>query len=233
MSLIKKLRQRIARQALSPIARAVLRQRLTYLSVEKFQRIERALKETRSVPGDIVEFGVALGGSAIVLAHGAGVQKRFFGLDVFSMIPPPTSDKDDEKSKKRYEVIRTGQSSGIGGDQYYGYREDLFSDVKDAFQRNGVPVDAQKIVLLKGLFEETWPTVEVERVSLVHIDCDWHDPVAFGLRETADKLSTGGMIILDDYHTFGGCKIAVDAFLQERSDFEFEDGQNPILRKTR
>jgi O-methyltransferase len=75
------------------------------------------------VSGDVLEFGVALGGSAIVLAGIAGLaHRRFYGFDVFEMIPAPTSEKDDEKSKQRYNLIASGKSEGIGGDLYYGYR---------------------------------------------------------------------------------------------------------------
>src|SRR3546814_12277723 len=54
---------------LSETARRIREERLTYLPVRKLVRIEAALAEVkrRKVSGDIVEFGVALGGSAILL----------------------------------------------------------------------------------------------------------------------------------------------------------------------
>src|SRR3546814_5039726 len=105
---------------------------LTYLPVRKLVRIEAALAEVkrRNVSGDIVEFGVALGGSAILLARETSEARRFFGLDVFAMIPPPTSEKDDPKSKTRYEAIASGQAQGLNGDPYYGYRDDLYEHVR-------------------------------------------------------------------------------------------------------
>src|SRR5690606_20177900 len=148
----------------------VVRDRLTYLSFDKLRRIRRALNETKQVKGDILEFGVALGGSGIILAHATGASRRFLGFDVFGMIPPPTSEKDDPKSKDRYETIRAGASQGIGGDEYYGYKADLFSEVAASFRRHGAPVDGQKVILCKGLFEETWPTEQVEAVAVAHID---------------------------------------------------------------
>jgi asparagine synthase (glutamine-hydrolysing) len=218
-------------RSLDSTSRAVLRQKLTYLSVQKLQRIERAVATTRELPGDVLEFGVALGGSGIILAHGAGKQRRFIGFDVFDMIPPPSSEKDDDKSRARYELIRSGKSRGIHGDEYYGYRNDLFEEVKLAFARNGAPVDGERIMLVKGLFEETWPTINVSAIALAHIDCDWYDPVKFCLDACAGKMCKGGMVVIDDYYDWAGCRTAVDAFLAERKDFMFEDGPNPILRK--
>jgi len=214
-------------------ARSVRRDRLTYLTVEKLLRLEEVARkiEIQKIPGDILEFGVAMGGTAIVLAGKAGEGRCFHGFDVFAMIPPPTSEKDDEKSKQRYEVISSGQSQGIDGDQYYGYRENLYEFVKANFARYGYSVDGEKIQLHAGLFENTWPTVGIKHIALAHIDCDWYDPVKYCLDAVADKLSVGGMLLIDDYHDYGGAKTAVDEFLKSNSNFIFENGCNPVLRK--
>jgi asparagine synthase (glutamine-hydrolysing) len=218
---------------LDAVTKAVVKDRLTYLSFDKLLRLQRALKEIEKTEGDILEFGVALGGSGIVLALNKGTSRRFLGFDVFQMIPAPISEKDDAASKARYEAIKSGASKGIGGDKYYGYRDDLFSEVKASFARHGAPVNGHSIVLYRGLFEETWPTASVGPVALAHIDCDWYDPVRFCLHAIADKVSAGGIVIIDDYNDWSGCRNAVDEFIAERKDFVFEDGPNPFLRKMR
>ena len=232
LNLLRKVRRRFRFRMLRSETRRVVRDRLTYLSTGKLKRLEGAARETRGIPGDILEFGVALGGSGIILAHDARPDRRFHGFDVFAMIPPPVSDKDDAQSKVRYEVIKSGQSDGIGGDEYYGYRPDLLSDVKAAFARHGVPVDDGKVILHQGLFEQTWEPAGVGCIALVHIDCDWYDPVKFCLEVCADKVSAGGVMVIDDYNDYGGCRVAVDEFLASRRDFTFEPGENPILRKS-
>ena len=233
MKVIAKLR-RLARRllglGLSADARAVSNAGLTYLSPAKLRRIEQALQAAQSVPGDFLEFGVALGGSAILIARRAE-GRRFHGFDVFAMIPEPTSDKDDDKSRRRYEIIKSGESRGLDGDTYYGYRPDLFDQVKASFARHGVPVDDDRVILHKGLFEDTVPGAGLEAVAFAHIDCDWYDPVRYCLAAIADKMSVGGAIVIDDYHDYGGCRTAVDEFLAEQPDFSFEDEPNPILRR--
>jgi asparagine synthase (glutamine-hydrolysing) len=224
-------RNRVQLASLKATTRAVVADRLTYLSLAKLQRIERAIEQTRHVAGDLVEFGVALGGSGIMIAHGAGPDRAFRGFDVFGMIPPPTSAKDDAKSKDRYQIIASGQSEGIEGDKYYGYRDDLLSEVEAAFARHGVPVDGQRVALYKGLFEDTWEGAGIERIAFAHIDCDWYDPVTFCLNVCADRLGDSGRIVIDDYHDYAGCRTAVDEFLARRADFLMEPGANPILRK--
>lgn len=90
------------KQVPSRLALTLKNEGLTYLNNDKLLRIEAATAtvDAEKVPGCFVEFGVALGGSAVLLAHSARAGGRsFHGFDVFSTIPEPTSDKDDAKSK--------------------------------------------------------------------------------------------------------------------------------------
>ncbi|MER9681888.1 TylF/MycF family methyltransferase [Mesorhizobium sp. M0184] len=201
------------------VARSVQRARLTYLSDAKFISLRDAIRQLgrEKVPGDFIEYGIALGGSAIYIASELDGDRHFHGYDVFGMIPSPT-EQDDEKSKARYETIRSGRSTGIGGDTYYGYQGNLFDKVSASFTGFGVPVDGERIVLHKGLFEDTVDFDPKTRIALAHVDCDWHDPVKFCLERTFEVLSPGGVMILDDYNDYGGCRTATDEFLAGRAD---------------
>ncbi len=194
-----------------PMARAVKRDNLTYLSWAKLRSLERALADVleRPVPGDLIEAGVARGGSAILLASQLDGDRRFAGYDVFGMIPEP-SERDSDDAHSRYETIRSGGSRGLGGDQYYGYADDLLGDVRQAFGRHGVQL-GDRVELRPGLFEDT---LRPERaIALAHIDCDWHDPVLLCLERIYPWLSPGGYLIADDYHDYDGCARACHEFL--------------------
>ncbi len=148
--------------SLSETARGVRNDRLTYLSAEKLNRLEEGLNSAieAGATGDVLEFGVALGGSAIVLAKAACRYGRtFHGFDVFGIIPPPVSDHDDEKSKRRYEDIAAGRSKGIGGDAYYGYRRGLFEEVQASFSRYRVPGDGKTVWFIKACSKKLGPAI--------------------------------------------------------------------------
>jgi asparagine synthase (glutamine-hydrolysing) len=235
-AVVIRARRFVDNSLLSDTARSVRRERLTYLSARRLRRLERALGEVlrQAVPGDIAEFGVALGGSGIILAQEAKRQNRkFHGFDVFGMIPPPVSDKDDEKARDRYKTIVNRESKGLGGDVYYGYRENLYDDVCRSFMKHGLEVDGVTVSLHKGLFENTLPNARIDQIAFAHIDCDWYDPVAFCLDNVAKRMAPRGVILLDDYHDYGGCRTATDEFLRAHPDFSFEDGENVILRRSR
>jgi O-methyltransferase len=225
MTTLSRMRQRLTtrlnRLRLPAVAREVKRQRLTYLSDAKFLSLRQVVREIarKGIPGDFVEYGIALGGSAVYLVSETGARRHFRGYDVFAMIPAP-GERDDDTSKRRYEVIRSGQSKGIGGDPYYGYQQDLFGRVCKTFESFGYPVDGVKVVLHRGLFEQTVRFAPTDQVALAHIDCDWYDPVRLCLERTADVLPRGGFLILDDYNDYGGCRKAADEFLAADPRFE-------------
>jgi asparagine synthase (glutamine-hydrolysing) len=190
-------------------ARKVRRERLTYLSPDKLASLAAAVRRVKKegVAGSFLEFGVALGGSAIYLAQEAG-ERGFTGYDVFGMIPPP-GEKDERDSQERYARIASGAAKGLGGDTYYGYEDDLLTKVKAAFARYGVPADGTRVRLLKGLFQDTLSLGPDEAVAFAHIDCDWYDPVLFCITRIAPHLSVGGAMAIDDYNDYAGCKKAV------------------------
>jgi O-methyltransferase len=217
----KRVMSTLDRLRLPAIAREVKRRHLTYLSDAKFLSLHEVIRdiERNGVPGDFVEFGIALGGSAVFLASECHDGRRFHGYDVFGMIPPP-GQQDDAKSKARYGVISSGQSKGLGGEVYYGYQDNLLSRVSETFASFGMPVDNRKIALHPGLFENTVKFAPGDQVALAHLDCDWYEPVKVCLERTCAVLCPGGFMILDDYNDYDGCRKAADEFVAAYPKFK-------------
>lgn len=198
-----------------PIVREVRKRKLTYLPVaalnDLFEAAVTAEREMR--PGIFLEAGCALGGSAIVLAKAKDPRRPLFIHDVFGMIPPPT-DEDGPDIHRRYEKIKSGQAVGIGGSTYYGYETDLIDRVRETFTTFDLPVAANAINLVKGLFQDT--ITGDEPVALAHIDGDWYQSVRTCLDRIGPRLPSGGVMVIDDYFYWSGCRKAVDEFLAER-----------------
>lgn len=202
-----------AQRSLSPIAKDVRARRLTYLTPRRLLALQTCAEHAHAdgVPGDFLECGVALGGSAILLASMAGEGRAFHGYDVFGLIPPP-GPNDPPEAHARHAEITSGSSPGLGGDVYYGYQDDLLQRVTEAFSDFGITV-GEDVQLHRGLFDDT---LHVDGpVALAHVDSDWFDPVDTCLRRIAPQLSPGGRIVLDDYFDYGGCRKAADAFVAE------------------
>jgi hypothetical protein len=166
-------------------------------------------------PGAFLEAGCALGGSAMVITQAKAPGRPLYIYDVFGMIPPPT-DEDGPDIHERYEKIKSGQAAGIGGDPYYGYEEALMDRVRDTFATLGLPVDDNAVTLVKGLFQDT--ITGDDPVALAHIDGDWYDSVRTCLERIGPRLSPGGIMVIDDYFYWSGCRTAVDEFLAAHPD---------------
>ncbi len=200
-----------------PIRKAiefVLKEHLSYLKLQPLMELAAGVAEIEkeSVPGIFIETGCALGGSGIVIASAKKTSVPLRIFDTFGLIPSPSAN-DGQDVHDRYSVIQSGQSNGIGGKKYYGYIQDLQQRVESNFMAAGWPVERNAVALVKGLYQDT---LKIEDpVAFAHIDCDWYESVKTCLDRISPRLSPGGLLIIDDYYSYSGCKKAVDGFLEE------------------
>ncbi|WP_445372685.1 TylF/MycF/NovP-related O-methyltransferase [Methylomonas sp. HW2-6] len=206
--------------------------KLTYLSERKLASLLntcRAIEEA-NLPGIFIEAGCALGGSAVLIATTKNTVRPFFIYDVFGMIPPPTKE-DTQDVHDRYRTIVEGKSTGIDGDKYYGYQDNLYDTVKSNLGAFGINREEQSVSLIKGLVQDT---MKIDQpVAFAHIDVDWYEPVMTCIRRVFPNLVLGGSIILDDYHDWGGCRKAVDEYLREVTGQFVLDDSARSLKVTR
>lgn len=196
-------------------------QRLTYLEPTALLDLrDRARQmEQKQIQGAVMEAGCALGGSAVVLAASKARDRPMYVYDVFGTIPSP-SDNDGADVDARYEVIASGEAKGIDGDPYYGYQPDLKGMVANTFTAFGVTTEENAIQLVEGLFQDT--IYPAGPVALAHVDGDWYESVKVCLERIWPVLSRGGVIVIDDYDHWSGCRTAVDEFLAARPDCSTE-----------
>lgn len=199
----------------------VRERKLTYLNERCLSDLARAVAEAdrERLPGLIVEAGTALGGSAIVMAHAKQPARRMRVYDAFTMIPPP-SDHDGDDVHHRYAKISSGRASGIGGDTYYGYRDDLLGEVTASFEAFGVDLAESNVRLIKGYFDETLHLDEP--VAVAHLDGDWYESTRTCLERIEPHLVSGGRLVIDDYFKWSGCRRAVDEYFDGRTGYEFK-----------
>lgn len=220
----QEIRRAIQSSKAPGVARTVVDRRLTYLTWPRLHSLQRAVRDVEEVPGDIVECGVGLGGSGVVLASLS--RRPYHGYDVFGMVPPPGGG-DAFDAHARYHQIVGGQVRGPGGDPYFGYRRDLIGTVTDTFARFGL----REVTLHQGRFEETLhPQAPV---ALAHVDCEWHDAVAVCLARLEPWLGRGAVVVVDDYFAFAGVRTATDAFVAQHPEFEvLRSPEHLVLRRT-
>jgi len=161
------------------------------------------------IPGDIVEAGVADGGSAALIAqpHAHNDARRLYLYDTWEGIPPATPE------------------DGVLAQSHTGAWKGTQGKVCEALALVGYP--ERLVQWRKGLFADSMTSGQPlpSRVALLHVDSDWHDSVLLALRTFFPRVSDGGYIILDDWAYWQGCRKAFYAFCQET-------GETPLLERS-
>jgi hypothetical protein len=152
------------------------------------------------VPGDVVECGTARGGSAALLAlalRDLQDARRVWAFDTFEGLPPPTANDPDYDTAVQHVGTCRGELDQVAG----------------LMARLGV---GDRVTLVKGLFQDTLPGIELPSIALLHLDGDWYDSVKFCLDRLYDQVSPGGVIQIDDFGYWEGARKATLDFFRER-----------------
>jgi O-methyltransferase len=158
------------------------------------------------IPGDWVECGVWRGGSAMVMALrllAAGDMYRTLWLyDTFARMVAP-GERDEPEVHERYAATRArGEWVGSPVD-----------DVRRNLLGTGFPPD--RIEVVEDKVEDTIPARASETIGLRRLDTDWYDSTRDELEHLWDRLSHGGVLIIDDYGHWRGAREAVDEFFEK------------------
>ena len=71
------------------------------------------------------------------------------------------------------------------------------------------------MVIRKGLFIQTFKQTLPQRIALLHIDGDWYESVLLTLETFYPLVADGGVIILDDFGFWEGCRRAFYEFCRK------------------
>jgi hypothetical protein len=64
--------------------------------------------------------------------------------------------------------------------------------------------------------EKTLPETRPEKISLLRLDTDWYESTRCELEYLFPLLSPGGILIIDDYGHWHGCRKAVNEYFSTR-----------------
>ena len=67
---------------------------------------------------------------------------------------------------------------------------------------------------MKGWFAETLPRWSgwIGEIAMLHLDADWYQSTIECLEYLYPQLVAGGLLILDDYGHWDGCKVACQEY---------------------
>ena len=161
------------------LAQQIINNKLTKVTLERFETIIRHRDNIKLLDGDIIECGVWKGGMGIFLRK-MFADKRLWLADSFSGFQDPI--------KAKYNFA--GESHKLGGMTV------PYKDVINAF--NAIGVESDNIDFLVGYVNDTLPKADIQQLSLLRIDVDAYSATMEVLEHLYDKVVTNGYIIFDD-----------------------------------
>lgn len=163
----------------------------------------QTLKESGTLPtGSIVECGVWKGGMSLAMLKVFGKDRSYVLFDSFEGLPTP-SERDGDDAR--------WWASHTDHPRYFNNCKADYQEVSDVF--NQYRNEQYDIKIIKGWFENTLTDTALKTVAFAHIDCDWYDSVFVSLETIWSKVPPGGVIVIDDYYDWEGCRKAVHDFL--------------------
>ncbi|MGB3204786.1 MAG: TylF/MycF/NovP-related O-methyltransferase [Crinalium sp.] len=163
-----------------------------------YQATEYVVKH--NIEGDVVECGTARGGSAALIGltlNQFNSAKQLWVFDTFEGLPSPTDADPDYESAKYWTGKCRGELAEV---------EKMLKDLNIS----------ERIHLVKGLFKDTLPVTNVQKIAAIHLDGDWYESTKCCLDYLYDRISPGGVIQIDDYGRWAGARKAVDEFFKNR-----------------
>jgi len=177
------------------------------------ERIVAAIRTTEyialnHVPGSIVECGVWRGGSmmsiALTLLRLNKGNVPLYLFDTFEGMSEPTAI-DGTTAYKEWEVNRTPT-----------HNKWCFASLAEA-QNNLLSTSYNRdlICFIKGKVEDTLPDSAPAQISLLRLDTDWYESTKYELEHLFPRLSSGGVLLIDDYGYWEGARKAVDEYIEQ------------------
>ncbi len=165
-------------------------ERQSHLSHGDICQIISAVQAARQIPGDLVEFGVAYGASARIIAeYGGGRTVHLF--DTFEGLPEPGPNDSRRFYKGSY---------GCSLESVQQYLA-------------GLPV-----AYYKGFFPDTAGPVRDKSFAFVHLDVDLYQSTLEGLKFFYPRMSRGGIIMSHDYKSAEGVDKAFQEFFADKPE---------------
>jgi len=175
-------------------------------SRERLTAMARACQhiDVEEIDGDIVECGVWKGGN-LILARVLCPARTCWLFDTFTGMA----------GRSKYDVNRSGISVGTGKSAV------SIEEVTENFRATGT-YDADKLVFVKGQVEDTLLYDEnlPPRIALLRLDTDWFHSTRISLQKLWPRVQPGGILIIDDYGHWLGCRKAVDEYFRDKLPFQ-------------
>jgi O-methyltransferase len=166
---------------------------------------------SRNIPGAFVECGVWRGGSAGIMGRAiesSGKPRLLHLFDSFEGLPEP-GPEDGNRAVEYSGGKGSGRLESVA-------RCEASLDTVRSFLFNRLKLEPKQVQFHVGWFQNTIPpdSKQLGPIAVLRLDGDWYASTQVCLEHLYPLLSPGGVLILDDYNCWEGCKKATDEYRQ-------------------
>jgi O-methyltransferase len=192
--------------------------RVRAYTMTTFERLASLWEQVRyldrcGIAGDLVECGVWKGGSVglMALAHlarGRPPVRTLHLFDSFEGLPEPRAEVDG------LEAVAYAGRRGGGKLESIDLCVGTLADNRRLLEKEiGYP--SSLLRYHAGWFEDTLPrdAPGLGAIALLRLDGDWYESTRITLAHLYSKVVPGGVVVIDDYGQWEGCRRAVDEYL--------------------
>ncbi len=174
--------------------------------LELYENFEYLLEtfQINDIEGVFVECGYGHGTSFTVLSHFSNkFKKKFYGFDSFVGFPQVVKEDHSPRNPIKGEwAVRT------------------LSEAKNWVRNSRLFENKEQYELISLKFNQSAKNpIPNQKIALLHIDLDLYDGYKYALELFWDQISSGGIIVLDEFDTvkWPGATLAVREFLESRN----------------
>ena len=190
--------------------------------VSLYQSINYIYKN--NIEGDFVECGVFMGGSAMMMSYAMKEydknnihNKKLWLYDTYEGMANPSIYDENILNQKALTELKN-KSKKENKKDIWAYSS--LEYVKENIKKTNIKLD--DVLFIKGLVEETLTSDKPKKISLIRLDTDFYQSTKKELEELYPLLEVGGIIIIDDYGHWKGCKKAVDEYFEDKKNIFFQ-----------
>lgn len=166
------------------------------------------------IKGDFVECGTWRGGHAIIakaIFDSYDSERKVWIFDTFSGMSSP-SEFDLDLNGKSAKIEFNKYAENMPKDQNL-WRHSGIVEVKKNFESLGLEIDT--VEFIQGMVEDTLLSNHLPgSIAVLRLDTDWYESTKIELEVLYPLLSPGGVLIIDDYGHWKGCRKAVDEYFE-------------------
>jgi len=176
--------------------------------------------DTQGIEGDFVECGVWKGGHVIAALLSAQVNREYWLFDTFNGMTEP-GEHDIRRGMHASQMAKY-RKKGI--ENWCRAELDEVQHNINQYRRTD-----QQVHYVVGPVEQTLTTHTLpDRIALLRLDTDFYSSTKIELELLWPRLVKGGILIIDDYNSWDGCKLACDEYFGDSVEFSPITGKGTV-----